>query len=378
MAGIYLHVPFCKQACHYCDFHFSTNTRQRETMVSALAKELALQRNYLGGETVETIYFGGGTPSLLASTELEKLLATVYQHYPVTTHPEITLEANPDDLNLTKLKELRSVGINRLSIGIQSFHEPHLRYLNRAHRSDEATRGVQQAQEVGFDNLNIDLIYAIPAANHSIWEHDLAQAVALRPQHISPYCLTIEEKTVFGRWQRQGKLRAVTDAFAAEQFEMLVSTLTAAGYDPYEVSNFCRPGYYAKHNTSYWQNQKYVGIGPSAHSYDGVSRQHNVANNAKYLRELAEGTVPFEREILSRYDQINERVMTGLRTKWGCDLEALKNELHYDLYKEHTGYIDQLIKERKAVLQEDHLVLTNWGRLMADGIAEALFLVDSA
>ena len=346
-------------------------------MVHALAKELALQRDYLDGETVETIYLGGGTPSLLTSTELEMLLATVYQHYPVAGQPEITLEANPDDLNPLKLEELRTVGINRLSIGIQSFHEPHLRYLNRAHRADEAMRCVQQAQELGFDNLSIDLIYAIPAANHSIWEHDLAQTVALRPQHISSYCLTIEEKTVFGRWQQQGKLRAVTDVFAAEQFEMLVSTLTAAGYDPYEVSNFCQPDCYAKHNTSYWQNQKYVGVGPSAHSYDGVSRQHNVANNAKYLRELAEGTVMFEREILSRYDQINERVMTGLRTKWGCDLEALKNELHYDLYKEHTIYVDQLVKESKAVLQEGKLILTNRGRLMADGIAEAFFLIGS-
>ncbi len=378
MAGIYLHVPFCKQACHYCDFHFSTNTRQREAMVFALAEELILRRNYLDGEAVQTIYFGGGTPSLLTSNELERLLVAVYQHYPVTAQPEITLEANPDDLNPTKLKAMREAGINRLSIGIQSFHEPHLRYLNRAHRADEAMWGVQQAQEAGFDNLSIDLIYAIPAADHSIWERDLAQAVALQPQHISSYCLTIEEKTVFGRWQRQGKLRVVSDTFAAEQFEMLVSTLTAAGYDPYEVSNFCQPDHYAKHNTSYWQNQKYLGVGPSAHSYDGESRQHNVANNAKYLREVAERTIPFEREVLSRTDQINERVMMGLRTKWGCNLTVLKNEWHYDLYKEHAIYIDQLVREHKAILQEGQLMLTNQGRLMADGIAERLFLIDPA
>ncbi len=375
MAGIYLHVPFCKQACHYCDFHFSTNTRQREAMVAALAKELVLQRDYLGGEMVETIYFGGGTPSLLTSTELERLLATVYQHYPVAAHPEITLEANPDDLNLAKLKELRSVGINRLSIGIQSFHEPHLRYLNRAHRADEASRCVQQAQEVGFDNLSIDLIYAIPAEDHRVWELDLAHALALQPQHISSYCLTIEEKTVFGRWQQQGKLRAVSDAFAAEQFELLINTLSAADFDPYEVSNFSQPGYYAKHNTSYWQNQKYLGVGPSAHSYDGMSQQHNVANNAKYLRALAGEVVPFDREVLSHYDQINERVMTGLRTKWGCDLEALKTQFQYDLYQEHAAYIDQLIREGKAMRQENRLILTNSGKMMADGVAEAFFLV---
>ncbi|MGB3779805.1 MAG: radical SAM family heme chaperone HemW [Tunicatimonas sp.] len=375
MAGIYLHIPFCKQACHYCDFHFSTNTRQREAMVAALAKELALQRDYLSEEPVQTIYLGGGTPSLLTVAELEQLLATVYQHYSVATQPEVTLEANPDDLNPAKLKELREAGVNRLSIGIQSFHEPHLRYLNRAHRADEATRCVQQAQDVGFDNLSIDLIYAIPAEDHGVWERDLTQAVALQPQHISAYCLTIEEKTVFGRWQQQGKLRAVSDAFAAEQFELLLATLTAAGFDPYEVSNFCQPGYYAKHNTSYWQNQKYLGVGPSAHSYDGMSRQHNMAHNARYLQALADGTVPFEREELSRYDQINERVMTGLRTKWGCDLGALKTQFQYDLYQEHAAYIDQLIRESKAMVQENRLILTNSGKMMADGVAEAFFLI---
>ncbi len=377
MAGIYLHVPFCKQACHYCDFHFSTNTQRREDMVRALAKELTLQRDYLAGEVVETIYLGGGTPSLLAAYELALLLATVHRQFPVATQPEVTLEANPDDLNPAKLKELRTVGINRLSIGIQSFHEPHLRYLNRAHGADEAVRCVQQAQDAGFSNISIDLIYAIPAEDHRIWEKDLAQAVALRPQHIASYCLTIEEKTVFGRWQQQGKLRTMGDVFAAEQFELLLATLTAADYDPYEVSNFCRPGYYAKHNTSYWQNQNYLGVGPSAHSYDGVSRQYNVANNVKYLRAIADGLIPFEREVLSRHDQINERIMTGLRTKWGCDLAGLKNQLHYDLYETHRAYINQLVKEGKAVVQEDHLILTSSGRLVADGIAEAFFLIDA-
>ncbi|MGB3849990.1 MAG: radical SAM family heme chaperone HemW [Tunicatimonas sp.] len=377
MAGIYLHVPFCKQACHYCDFHFSTNTQRREDMVRALAKELTLQRDYLAGETVQTIYLGGGTPSLLAASELALLLATVHRQFPVATQPEVTLEANPDDLNPAKLKELRAAGINRLSIGIQSFHEPHLRYLNRAHGADEAVRCVQQAQDAGFSNISIDLIYAIPAEDHRIWEKDLAQAVALRPQHIASYCLTIEEKTVFGRWQQQGKLRTMGDVFAAEQFELLLATLTAADYDPYEVSNFCRPGYYAKHNTSYWQNQNYLGVGPSAHSYDGVSRQYNVANNAKYLRAIADGLIPFEREVLSRHDQINERIMTGLRTKWGCDLAGLKNQLHYDLYETHRAYINQLVKEGKAVVQEDHLILTSSGRLVADGIAEAFFLIDA-
>ena len=373
MAGIYLHIPFCKQACHYCDFHFSTNTRQREAMVQAMIKELELQRNYLGKDKVHTIYLGGGTPSLLTQQELGQLLEAVYRHFSVA-NPEITLEANPDDLGRDKLVLLQEVGINRLSIGIQSFHEPHLRYLNRAHNAYEATRCVQQAQDVGFDNVSIDLIYAIPAEDHYIWQQDLARAVALQPQHISSYCLTIEEKTAFGRWQRQGKLRVVSDDFAAEQFDLLVATLTEADYDPYEVSNFCQPGYYSRHNTSYWQGEKYAGIGPSAHSYDGESRQYNVAHNAKYLHALTKGHLPCERETLSRYDHINELVMTGLRTKWGCNLDKLNVLYQYDLYKENATYIDQLIADGKAKMQENRLILTHQGTLLADGIAEDLFL----
>lgn len=376
MAGIYLHVPFCKQACHYCDFHFSTTTRSRDAMVRAMMTELELQRNYLGGDAINTIYLGGGTPSLLTSAEIAQLLDTVYRHYPVTESPEITLEANPDDLNARTLAALRQGSINRLSIGIQSFHQPHLSYLNRAHTADEATRSVQQAQDTGFDNLSLDLIYAIPAKDHCLWKNDLAQAVDLQPTHISAYCLTIEEKTVFGRWQRQGKLRAVSDEFAAEQFDLLTNALTAAGYDGYEVSNFCQPNRYSQHNTNYWRGEKYLGIGPSAHSFDGISRQYNVANNAKYQRAISQGQLAYEREILSRTDRINELVMTGLRTRWGCDLAKLTEEYHYDLYRENREYLDRLVAEGNARMQENRLTLTNKGKLLADGIAEDLFLVD--
>ena len=377
MAGIYLHIPFCKQACHYCDFHFSTNTRQRTAMVQAMAQELVLRQNYLGEGEVSTIYLGGGTPSLLTSLELEHLLETIFQNFSVATSPEITLEANPDDLSMAALASFREVGINRLSIGIQSFHEPQLRYLNRVHTADEASRCVQQAQKAGFDNISIDLIYAIPANDHRIWQQDLVQAIALQPQHISAYCLTIEKKTVFGRWRQRGKLKEVSDDLAAQQFELLMTTLTQAGYEAYEVSNFCQPGYHAQHNSSYWQGEKYLGIGPSAHSYDGTSRQYNVAHNAKYLQALTNGQMLYEREVLSRYDQINELVMTGLRTKWGCDLATLQAVYQYDLYTEHAIYIDQLIADGKAEIQEQRLILTNQGRLLADGIVEDLFLVIS-
>ena len=346
-------------------------------MVRAMIRELALQQSYLRGEEVSTIYLGGGTPSLLTESALRQLIEAVYRHFSVAASPEITLEANPDDLGAERIRLLRTSGINRLSIGIQSFHEPHLAYLNRAHTATEAIASVQEAQNAGFDNLSIDLIYAIPAEDHSIWENDLAQAVALQPQHISAYCLTIEEKTVFGRWQQQGRLRAVSDEVAAEQFELLVDTLTNAGYDPYEVSNFCQPGKYSQHNTSYWQGKKYLGIGPSAHSYDGESRQYNVAHNPRYLKALVAGKLSYEREILSQHDRINEWVMTGLRTKWGCNLAMLKSQEGYDLYQENTTYIDQLINEGKAVMQDNHLILTNIGRLMADGIAASLFLTNS-
>ena len=377
MAGIYLHVPFCKQACHYCDFHFSTNVKHRPAVVQAMVRELTVQRDYLGGDEVDTIYLGGGTPSLLTESELAQLLNTVYHLFPTKGAPEITLEANPDDMTADRLAVWLKTGVNRLSVGIQSFYEPHLRYLNRAHSAKEAIRCVRQAQQVGFDNLSIDLIYAIPAEDHRIWEQDLAQVIALNPRHISAYCLTIEEKTVFGRWRQQGKLRVVGDEVAAEQFDRLTGTLVAAGYEAYEVSNFCQPGAYARHNTSYWQGKKYLGIGPSAHSYDGESRQYNVPNNAKYLRALEGGKLAYEREVLSRYDRINERVMTGLRTKWGCDLAQLKETEHYDLYEKNRAYLNQLVAEQKATMRDNHLVLTHKGRLLADGIAEHLFLIDS-
>ena len=376
MAGIYLHVPFCKQACHYCDFHFSTNTRQRGAMISAMVQELGQQRHYLDKDEVATIYFGGGTPSLLSPPEVDQLLQAVYRHFPVAAHPEITLEANPDDLTYGAAQRWRQGGINRLSVGIQSFYDPHLVYLNRAHNAHEAAVCVQRAQDAGFDNVSIDLIYAIPAEGHRIWKQDLAQAIALGPQHISAYCLTIEEKTVFGRWRQQGKLRVVSDEVAAEQFDILTSALAAAGYEAYEVSNFCQPGAYARHNTSYWQGKKYLGIGPSAHSYDGASRQYNVPNNAKYLRAVERGSLAYEREVLSRYDRINEQVITGLRTKWGCDLVRLRKVEHYDLYEENRAYLDQLVAGEKVTMEEGRLVLTHQGRLLADGIAERLFLVN--
>nr|WKN38401.1 radical SAM family heme chaperone HemW [Tunicatimonas sp. TK19036] len=376
MAGIYLHIPFCKQACFYCDFHFSTNQQRKADMVKAIAHELVMQADYLSGAPVNSIYFGGGTPSLLTEAELQQLLEAIYQHFPVAASPEITLEANPDDLSPEKLRSLKEAGVNRLSIGIQSFYEPHLRYLNRAHSASEAQACVQQAQDVGFTNLSIDLIYAIPHPDHSIWEEDLAKATALKPSHISSYCLTIEENTVFGRWLRHNKIPPVDESFAAEQFELLIDRLESANYEQYEVSNFCQPGSESQHNSNYWRNVNYLGVGPGAHSFNGATRQYNVANNGKYLKALADQKIPFEREVLSRVDQINEYLMMGLRTKWGCDLDWLKSAHQYDLLTHHAAYIEQLVATKKATLENQQFVLTKTGKLLADGIAAELFIAD--
>ncbi|WKN46198.1 radical SAM family heme chaperone HemW [Tunicatimonas pelagia] len=374
MAGIYIHIPFCKQACHYCDFHFSTNQQRKTDMVRAIARELELQQPYLTEQIITSIYFGGGTPSLLDEAELQMLLNTVYKLYPISSDPEITLEANPDDLSPEKLKILKQLGFNRLSIGIQSFHEPHLRYLNRVHSAKEAEQCVQQAQEAGFNNLSIDLIYAVPHPDHSVWQADLANVVALNPEHISAYCLTIEEKTVFGQWLRHQKIPPIDETFAAEQFGQLVDTLTANGYEQYEVSSFCQPSWESKHNSNYWKDVRYLGVGPGAHSFNGNSRQYNVANNGKYLRALAKDQVPYEQEELNKADRINEYLMTGLRTKWGCDLAWLKQKLDYDLLATQGSYIEHLIHEKKATLENQQLVLTRAGKLLADGITAALFV----
>ncbi len=375
MAGIYLHIPFCKQACHYCDFHFSTNTRRKAEMVEAIGRELDLQKDYLAGKPVNTLYFGGGTPSLLSEEELNFLLEKLYQHFPVAPNAEITLEANPDDLKTDKLRKVRKAGINRLSIGIQSFHEPHLRYLNRAHNAEEARKCVTLAQDEGFDNISIDLIYAIPAENHSIWQSDLAKATDLQPQHISSYCLTIEEKTAFGNWLRKGKIQKMSDDFAAEQFEMLLETLQRNGYEQYEISNFCLPGGESRHNSNYWCKETYLGVGPGAHSYNGSSRQYNVSNNGLYLKALAEDKIPVELDELEPHDQVNEYIMTGLRTKWGIDLQKIRQEFGFDLFQENQKYLEQLRYEQKIRVQGQQLILTNQGKLLADRIASDLFVV---
>jgi len=373
MAGLYIHIPFCKQACYYCDFHFSTDQRFRSDLISAVAKEIELQKTYLSNEPIQTIYFGGGTPSLCTQDEIALILKTIHSTFPVSEFSEITLEANPDDLNKEKLAGLREIGINRLSIGVQSFDDNVLRFLNRAHSSLHATDCLVHARAAGFDNISLDLIYAIPDQDMRLWEKNVQHAISFSPEHISCYSLTVEEKTVFGTLQKKGKFPLISDDVSAEQFEVLMEIMTREGYDHYEISNFSKPGYHSRHNSSYWQQEKYLGIGPSAHSYNGTSRQANVRSNANYVRSIQRDEIPFEREELTRANKINEYILTTLRTSWGCNLEKLKSDWQFDLYHEKAHYLSSLVDKEYAFIDEGILKLTRKGRLLADKIAADLF-----
>lgn len=364
MAGIYIHIPFCKQACYYCDFHFSTKLDLKEQMIDAIVKELAMQKDYLGGETINTVYFGGGTPSLLTKEEIGKILHSITS---VDANAEITLEANPDDLTLQKLHDLKSAGINRLSIGIQSFENDILKFFNRAHNAEDSVRCLSDARSAGFDNISIDLIYGVPGSNNDAWHSGIGKALSFKPEHISAYSLTIEERTVFGKWKASNKLTPVNEETVAQQFEMLMDILTKNGYDHYEISNFGFPGFHSRHNSSYWSGDKYLGVGPSAHSYDGTSRQFNVSNNAIYIREIEKGEIPFEREVLSERDKINESLLIGLRTSEGCTI-------NFRLSAEQSDYITQLVTLGNASFDGRTLKLTDKGKLLADKIASDLFV----
>ena len=344
-------------------------------MIDAISKELELQKAYLNHESVDTIYFGGGTPSLLASEELEKLLQSMKLLFKINDRPEITLEANPDDLSMKKLNELKSLGINRLSIGIQSFNDKTLKVLNRAHNSIEAINCIENARKVGFENLSIDLIFSIPGHTNTDLVKDIDQALLLNPEHISVYSLTIEGKTVFGNWQKKGKFNPVSDEYSAGQFDLIISRLEENKYEQYEISNFCRDENYARHNTSYWKNITYLGVGPGAHSYNGKNRQFNISNNHKYMKSVESGTIPFEIESLTKKDLANEFLLTSLRTKWGCDLRLLHELYNYDLINSQKSKLSGLIKSEYIFMENEHIFLTRKGKFLADAIISDLFWI---
>lgn len=371
---LYLHIPFCRQACHYCDFHFSTNTTNKRAVVEAIANEIILRKDYLPKADIETIYFGGGTPSLLDEEELHLLLNTINRHFTVASNAEITLEANPDDLQREKLQQFYNAGINRLSIGIQSFHEPHLKFLNRIHSAYEGEHCVRTAQEIGIKNISIDLIYAIPAPDHGILLQDMQKAFSLDIAHISAYCLTIEPQTAFGSWLKKKKIKPIDEEYAAQQFEMLVKTLAENGYEQYEISNFARNGHYSMHNSSYWKQRPYLGVGPSAHSYNGVSREYNVSNNARYLEAIQNQTIPATLETLSSADQTNEYLLTGLRTKWGVNKEKLEMLSGRSFHSTHHADLEKMTEKNWIREDADNWYLTDSGKLFADRISSDLFI----
>ncbi len=376
MAGIYLHIPFCKQACTYCNFHFSTSLKLKEDLLQAMLRELELQKNYLQGHTIETIYFGGGTPSLLTADEVMLLTDRIYALYPVGDLKEFTLEANPDDLSQQYLKELRRTPVNRFSMGIQSFRETDLRYMNRAHTAQQADYAIKAAQDAGFDNLSIDLIYGTPGLSDTDWKYNLSQVRALSIPHFSAYALTVEEGTALHHNIAKKKAKPVDTDQAAAQFEILMEQAEVMGYEHYEISNLALQGQYAVHNTNYWRGAPYLGIGPSAHSFDGKNnRRWNVANNALYIKSLlAEGKAVYEEETLTPVEHLNEYIMTSLRTIWGCDLDKITNEWGSDAAKQVLDSAALFIEKEQLRYENHKLLLTHKGKLFADRIAGSLFL----
>lgn len=372
MAGIYIHIPFCKQACNYCNFYFSVSTNLKERFVTALLKEIALTTNYLETKTLHTLYIGGGTPSLLSADELKAIIDTLSRHYDLSHLQEFTLEANPDDLTEAKVKELselKAYGLNRFSIGVQSFAQADLIYMNRAHNADEALSSIKRVQHAGFENLTIDLIYGTPTMNDEQWYENLIIATRLGIPHISSYALTVEPKTNLDQKIRKGKALPVNEAQSAGQFAILIDQMKQQGFEQYEISNFARKGMYAVHNTNYWLGKKYLGLGPSAHSYNKVSRQWNVANNLNYINALEQGTLSFEEEILTPEQIVNEQIMTGLRTMWGFNL----NNTDTNMQREIMASL-KTIDPAHYKLEGNIITLTDKGKFFADAIAAELFV----
>lgn len=380
MSGIYIHIPFCKQACHYCDFHFSTNLKKKDEMVLALAKEIEMRKSEFQDEIVETIYFGGGTPSILSIEDLRFLIDEVYRNYKVVENPEITVEANPDDLTENRIIELSKNKVNRLSIGIQSFFEDDLKLMNRAHNAEESKKCLEIATQY-FDNISIDLIYGVPEMSNEKWLQNIETALSFGVPHISSYALTVEPKTALHSFIQKGIIPQPDDDVAQEHFQILVDKLSENGFIHYELSNFGKENYFSKNNSSYWLGKKYIGIGPSAHSYDGKNRGWNISNNSLYIKSIQENKLPIEIETLTKTDRYNEYIMTGLRTIWGVSLERVEQEfgktyLDYLLNQSKKHIDEALLEFVKSSEVETVLKTTKKGKFLSDGIASDLFLLN--
>lgn len=373
---LYLHIPFCKQKCSYCNFHFSTSLDFKDQMISALKKELFLRKDELQGKDLKSLYFGGGTPTVLKVDELKSIMDEVLKYFSFAQDIEITIEANPDDLDKDFLKDLTHTEINRLSIGTQSFFDEDLKMMNRAHNSSEAESSIKRSQDFGFENISIDLIYGSPTSNFEIWKQNLDKTIALEVPHVSSYALTIEPKTALNQWIKQRKIAAPNESEQNKEFYYMSEFLKDQGFDHYEISNFGKPGFHSKHNSAYWKYQEYLGIGPSAHSYNGRNqRSWNISNNKKYIDFLSENKLAKETEILREKDRFNEMLMIGLRTVWGVDLVSLKEQFPVETFEYLQHEMQQKIEEGILAIENDHLKIPEKHWFMADGIASDLFLV---
>jgi oxygen-independent coproporphyrinogen-3 oxidase len=373
MAGIYIHIPFCKQRCYYCDFHFTTSLKNKDAIIDAIVFELENRKHEIT-EEIKTIYFGGGTPSIIETSDIEKVLNVIYKNYSVVSNPEVTIEANPDDISILKLKELKQTTINRFSVGIQSFHEKDLKYMNRAHDKTQADSCVPMIQDAGFDNITIDLIYGVPNQSEQEWLYNLDKAFELNVPHISAYALTVEEKTPLNKLIQSGKFPNVSDEKAFADFEILIDRTKSNDFIQYEISNFGKEGYFSKHNSSYWKGDQYLGVGPSAHSFNGAERRWNLASNKIYLENIKNGKY-FEKEILSQQDIFNEYLMTGLRTIWGVSLKKISSEFDPSFIKYFLSKIDLLQAEGKVNVNGDTVTISEKSKFQTDGITSDLFIV---
>lgn len=374
MAGIYIHIPFCKQKCTYCDFHFSTTfEKYRSDMIDAIVQETENRKDYLGKQVIKTIYFGGGTPSLLSQIEIQRILSTIYKLFEVSEDVEITLEANPDDINIENLEVWKSERINRLSIGLQSFKKSDLEWMNRAHTAEDAFQCVLLAQKYGFDNITVDLMYGLPDLTMEEWEIHIQQVIDFKVPHISAYCLTVEDKTTLSNWVEKGKIIPGSEDQQSDQFLKLLEKLEFNGYTQYEISNFSKKGFESIHNSNYWKGEQYLGIGPSAHSFDGKSRSWNITNNSRYIQAIQQNTEYNTLEVLTPENIFNEMILTGLRTIYGVDL--IKLEAILPIPNSVKEKVQEFIENSWMKQEDSHIYLTNKGRLRADFIASELFVV---
>ena len=375
MAGIYIHIPFCKRRCIYCDFFSTTQSEKKSTYVHALCQELDMRKDYLEGEDIETIYLGGGTPSQLTQKELEEIFSSLYNIYKVKEDAEITLEANPDDLTPEYIHMLRTLPINRISMGIQTFQEETLKQLHRRHTAQQAIEAVKHCREAGFQNISIDLMYGLPGETLETWKEDLQQAIALHPEHISAYHLIYEEGTALWKLREQNQVEEADEDLSVTLFKTLIEELTHAGYEHYEISNFCLPGLHSRHNSSYWTGKKYLGCGPSAHSFNGTSRQWNVASLDKYIQSIQQGELDYEIEELDIYTRYNDFVITTIRTHWGMSLSHLRSTYGENLYQYCLRMAKPHLEQGVLEIKEDTLKLTKEGIFISDGIMSDLLFV---